>query len=117
MYNPSVLTQRINSFSVVSIWEIQIKTQIGKLDLTQSLSEVVANHRKTNRIEVLPVYYDHVLELDNLPLHHKDPFDRLLIAQARVEDMIILSRDAQFSSYSVQVEWDKPQDDELSPAS
>lgn len=92
--------------SIVSIWEIQIKVQIGKLDLGKQLVDVVANQRKANQIELLPVYYNHVLDLDNLPLHHKDPFDRLLIAQARVEGLVILSRDLQFSAYNVPVEWD-----------
>jgi PIN domain nuclease of toxin-antitoxin system len=86
---------------------MQIKVQIGKLDLGKRLADVIAHQREANQIELLPVYYDHVLELDNLPLHHKDPFDRLLIAQARVEGMVILSRDPQFSGYNVSVEWDK----------
>lgn len=101
--------------SIASIWEIQIKVQIGKLDLAQPLEQVIANQRKANQIQLLPVNYDHVLELDNLPLHHKDPFDRLLIAQARVEGMVILSRDAQFGYYPVPVEWDKPNGSSGSP--
>ena len=101
--------------SIVSIWEIQIKVQIGKLDLGKQLAEVISSQRKANKIELLPVYYDHVLELDKLPFHHKDPFDRLLIAQARVENMVILSRDTQFSAYAVPVEWDKTDDSNESP--
>ena len=101
--------------SIVSVWEMQIKVQIGKLDLGKPLAEVIANQRKTNQIQLLPVYYDHVLELNNLPLYHKDPFDRLLIAQARVEGMVILSRDLQFGKYTVQVEWEKPNSSSESP--
>lgn len=92
--------------SLVSVWEMQIKIQIGKLDLGKPMAVAIANQRQTNQIELLPVYYDHVLELDNLPLHHKDPFDRLLLAQARVEGMVILSKDSQFRNYAVPVEWD-----------
>jgi PIN domain nuclease of toxin-antitoxin system len=92
--------------SLVSVWEMQIKIQIGKLDLGKPLAVAIANQRQTNQIELLPVYYNHVLELDSLPLHHKDPFDRLLLAQARVEDMVILSKDPQFRDYTVPVEWD-----------
>lgn len=91
--------------SLVSVWEMQIKTQIGKLDLGKPLAEVIAHQRQANQIELLPVYYDHILELDNLPLHHKDPFDRLLLAQARVEGMVILSKDPQFRAYAVPVKW------------
>lgn len=92
--------------SVVSIWEMQIKIQIGKLALGKSLVEVIADHRNANRIDVLPIYQEHVLVLDSLPLHHRDPFDRLLIAQANVENMVILSRDTQFQNYAVQVMWE-----------
>ena len=92
--------------SLVSVWEMQIKIQIGKLDLGKPLAEAIAHQRQTNQIELLPVYYDHVLELDNLPLHHKDPFDRLLLAQARVEGLVILGKDLQFRNYEVPVEWE-----------
>lgn len=100
--------------SIVSIWEMQIKIQLGKLELGKPLAEVITHQRKTNQIELLPVYYDHVIELAKLPLHHKDPFDRLLIAQALVEDMVIVSRDPQFAAYVVPVEWDKTNDDSQS---
>jgi PIN domain nuclease of toxin-antitoxin system len=92
--------------SLVSVWEMQIKIQIGKLDLGKPLAEAIAHQCQTNQIELLPVYYDHVLALDHLPLHHKDPFDRLLLAQARVEGMVILSKDPQFRAYAVPVEWE-----------
>lgn len=92
--------------SIVSVWEMQIKIQIGKLDLGKPLAEVIANQRRINQIELLPVSYDHVLALENLPLYHKDPFDRLLIAQARVEGLLLLSGDAQFNNYPVAVEWE-----------
>ncbi len=101
--------------SIASIWEIQIKVQIGKLDLAQPLEQVIANQRKANQIQLLPVNYDHVLELDNLPLHHKDPFDRLLIAQARIEGLVILTRDTQFANYTVQIEWEKANNSSESP--
>lgn len=97
--------------SMASVWEMQIKVQLGKLDLGKPLAEAIANQRQTNQIELLPVYYDHVIEIEKLPLYHKDPFDRLLIAQARVEGLVILSRDAHFGDYPVRVEWDKPNDD------
>src|SRR5262245_47082819 len=66
--------------SVASVWEMQIKLQLGKLKLNLSLAEMVESQRQTNNIEVLPIFLAHTLALENLPAHHKDPFDRLLIA-------------------------------------
>src|SRR5215217_7224069 len=68
--------------SVVSAWEIQIKVQLGKLRLNQPLDEVVKSQQQTNDLTVLPIQFTHVLALKHLQQHHKDPFDRLLIAQA-----------------------------------
>ena len=91
--------------SVVSIWEMQIKLQIGKLKFNISLAEVIESQQQVNKLEILPVTLSHVLELDNLPPHHKDPFDRLLIAQAKVEDAVLISCDPIFSQYPVNLEW------------
>jgi PIN domain nuclease of toxin-antitoxin system len=65
---------------------MQIKLQLGKLKLNLPLVEVIESQQKTNNIEILPITLIHVLALESLPNHHKDPFDRLLIAQANVED-------------------------------
>lgn len=64
--------------SLVSLWEIQIKTQIGKLTLQTPLAEIIAHQQTENGITLLPITLPHILELDNLPQHHKDPFARLL---------------------------------------
>jgi len=69
--------------SVVSVWKMQIKFQLGKLKLKLPLATLIESQQQTNGIEVLPITLMHVLELDNLPMYHKDPFDRLLIAQSR----------------------------------
>ncbi len=92
-------------FSVVSAWEMQIKLQLGKLKLSLPLSEVIESQRKTNNIQVLPIVLTHVLALQNLPTHHNDPFDRLLIAQANVEGAVLLSSDSTFARYSVKSVW------------
>lgn len=68
--------------SVVSVWEMQIKFQLGKLKLSLPLNELLKNQQETNDLHVLPLELKHVLALNALPLHHKDPFDRLLIAQS-----------------------------------
>lgn len=87
--------------SVASVWEMQIKQQVGKLRLNLSLSELIIGQQQTNNIKVLSVWIEHVLELDNLPLYHKDPFDRLLIAQAHTENAVLLSKDSIFSKYPI----------------
>ena len=91
--------------SVVSIWEMQIKLQLGKLTLTRPLLEIIENQQQTNQIEVLPVKLAHVLALENLPLLHKDPFDRLLITQANVENAVLVSGDPIIAQYPVQLAW------------
>src|ERR1043165_5954942 len=85
--------------SVASAWEIQIKFQLGKLDLDSPLADIISGQQRINQLEVLPINLAHVLALDNLPEHHKDPFDRLLIAQANVEDAVLVSRDMIFRQY------------------
>lgn len=89
--------------SVVSVWEMQIKIQLGKLKLSLPLKELVTNQQDTNDLTVLPVELAHVLTLDALPFHHKDPFDRLLIAQSVQEAFTIVTADSQFSAYSVKL--------------
>lgn len=78
--------QNVLLLSVVSIWEMQIKLHLGKLRLALPLKEIVESQRRTNGIEILPITLEHVVALENLPAHHKDPFDRLLVAQAIVEE-------------------------------
>ena len=94
------------TLSIASIWELQIKIQLGKLGLRKSLKEVIAEQQKDNKIKILQATTSHIFDLDNLPFHHRDPFDRLLIAQARVENMSLLSIDQQFAQYPVNVIWE-----------
>jgi PIN domain nuclease of toxin-antitoxin system len=87
--------------SVVSVWEMQIKAQIGKLHLSLPIQDFVRLQRVLNNIESLPVIEDHIWALRSLPMHHKDPFDRLLIAQAIAEKCQIVTVDSVFTKYSV----------------
>ena len=89
--------------SVASVWEIQIKIRLGKLKLSLPLKELVESQQETNDLKILPVVLTHVLALDALPFHHKDLFDRLLIAQSIEEDATLVSADSQFSAYSVKL--------------
>lgn len=91
--------------SVVSIWEIQIKVQIGKLKLRADIADIITAQQTQNNLEILLIGLDHALKIGELPLHHRDPFDRLLIGQALVEDMTILSKDAVFQQYNAKVIW------------
>ena len=90
--------------SVASVWEMQIKIQLGKLKLSLPLKELVKNQQETNNLMVSPVALTHVLALDALPFHHKDPFDRLLIAQSIEEDLTLVTADSQFLAYSVKLQ-------------
>ncbi len=91
--------------SAASAWEMVIKTQSGKLRLPEPPSVYIPTRTAHYGMEVLPVSLAHVLAVESLPLHHRDPFDRLLVAQAGVEEMAILSADPQIRQYSVQVVW------------
>jgi PIN domain nuclease of toxin-antitoxin system len=91
--------------SVASLWEMQIKRQIGKMQLRLPLADIVRHQQMTNGVIVLPVSPSEVFALDDLPAAHKDPFDRLLVAQAITEEAVLVSADPIFASYPVQVAW------------
>ena len=91
--------------SVVSAWEIQIKHQINRLQLEVPLAEMIQGQQDANDLSILSVELPHIYTLEHLPLHHHDPFDRLLIAQARAEQMQLVSADGQFEPYLVDVIW------------
>jgi len=91
--------------SVTSLWEMQIKHQLGKLSLRLALVDIVAHQQATNGMIVLPILPMHVFALEGLPTAHKDPFDRLLVAQANSEDATLVSADAIFNSYPVRMAW------------
>jgi PIN domain nuclease of toxin-antitoxin system len=89
--------------SVASVWEMQIKIQLAKLKLSLPLKDLLKNQQETNDLTFLPVTLTHVLAVDALPFHHKDPFDRLLIAQSVEEELTIVTADSRFSAYSVKL--------------
>jgi len=91
--------------SIVSIWEMQIKMQLGKLKLKRSLKDLVENQQNINDLQILPVLPNHIFMLDNLPMHHSDPFDRLLISQAIEENLALVSKDQAFTDYAVKLFW------------
>lgn len=91
--------------SVASIWEVLIKVQVGKMPLPEPAGPYLMKKLRENRIETLPVRLDHVLKVETLPMHHHDPFDRVLIAQSLEEGWPIVTGDPAFSEYPVKVIW------------
>lgn len=87
--------------SVASVWELAIKVGNGKLILNNPLQAFVNHWTATYQITLLPIDAPHAIGVASLPLHHRDPFDRLLIAQALIEGMVLVSADVHFASYSV----------------
>ena len=99
----AVLLSRKNTayLSVVSIWEMQIKLTLEKLKLPVSLPQAVQRAVTDLGLEILPLQLEHIYKLAELPFHHRDPFDRLLIAQALQEEFSVLGNDASFDAYGV----------------
>lgn len=87
--------------SAVSVWEASIKSSLGKLKLPTSIEEGVA----ASGFEKLPISFSHAAGVADLPFHHRDPFDRLLIAQARVEGVVLVTHDRSFENYPVEILW------------
>lgn len=91
--------------SLVSVWEMQIKHQLGKMQFRLSLAKLIEEQQQANQLEILPITLTHILGLTDLPTHHRDPFDRLLIAQAVSEGLTLISHDPHMAQYPVQVIW------------
>lgn len=94
-----------NLLSVVSLWEITIKSQLGKLHLGMKLEHFFTQYVSGREIELIDIELPHLLTYDGLPLFHRDPFDRLLVAKAIWMNIPILSADPVLASYDVQVVW------------
>jgi len=91
--------------SAASGWEIAIKAKLGRLQMPDDLEHFILEQMALNTIENLPVILSHALHVYTLPDYHRDPFDRLLISQAQLEGLPILTADPQISQYSVEVVW------------
>lgn len=92
-------------FSDASLWEISIKQSIGKLDLAEPFESRLTAALSRNGIDSLPIQKSHLFGVARLPFHHRDPFDRLLISSALVENLSIVSDDAAFAAYDVNLVW------------
>lgn len=91
--------------SAVSGWEIAIKAQLGKLTVAADLEQFVASQITQNYFTILPIKLVHTLHIHHLPLHHRDPFDRMLVAQSQLEDLTMLTVDPLIMQYTVATIW------------
>ena len=109
---PSSVTAVINDgrndilLSIASVWEMAIKQSTGKLNLGVPYASFIEEQMRLNNMELLPVRLNHLEVVTTLPFHHRDPFDRLIIAQAMAEDIVLISADSVFSRYPVQRMWE-----------
>lgn len=91
--------------SYASIWEMQLKSQKGKLQLRKLLGEIVEDQRARNGLLLLPIEPHHIYGLALLSPHHSDPFDRLIISQARLSGFSVVTDDGEFAKYGVPILW------------
>lgn len=91
--------------SAASVWEISIKTAKGKLVLPEVPSSYILSRMALYRFKALPVQISHAAQVYDLPRHHDDPFDRLLVAQSQVESIPLISADPEIRKYEVEVIW------------
>ena len=91
--------------SAASGWEMATKAGLGKLDLPGDLEAFILDQMALNAIDSLPVLMSHALHIQKLPRHHRDPFDRLLVSQAELENLPVLTADPQIAQYAVRTIW------------
>ena len=91
--------------SIASVWEMQIKCQLGKLEFHLPLSTLIEEQCLYNELQMLPIKTCHIFALAHLPLHHKDPFDRILLVQSQLENLKFVSADEVFHQYPVDLFW------------
>ncbi|MDZ7656963.1 MAG: type II toxin-antitoxin system VapC family toxin [Sulfurimicrobium sp.] len=91
--------------SVASAWEMAVKVSTGKLALSQSVERFIPEQLAANGFRLLEIDFRHAARVESLPFHHRDPFDRLLVAQAMSEKMTVISADAALSEYGIKRIW------------
>ena len=92
--------------SIATFWEIGIKNSIGRLDLNSDLQKIFQLIEESG-FDILPITTNHILQNADLELYHQDPFDRIIIAQAMVEKMTIITKDTQFKNYNIPIVWER----------
>jgi PIN domain nuclease of toxin-antitoxin system len=94
-----------NYLSIASVWEMAIKVSLGKLTLRLPFHDYVSRYSAVNGFTLLPISVEHTALVSALPFHHRDPFDRIMVAQALVEGMIMVSRDPILDAYGLSRVW------------
>ncbi len=92
-------------WSAASSWEVSIKYALGRMPLPEAPEQFLPAEIEKNRLESLPIIDAHAFQAGQLPHHHRDPFDRMLVAQAQVESLALLSNDQQLNHYDVEIRW------------
>jgi PIN domain nuclease of toxin-antitoxin system len=93
-------------FSAASGWELAIKSSLGRIEVPRRIGQWVSRQISVNGFEVLPVHLRHAWRVAELPDHHRDPFDRMLVAQAMEEGLALVSGDRRLSAYDVEIVWE-----------
>jgi PIN domain nuclease of toxin-antitoxin system len=102
----AIASERNECFlSLASCWELAIKASIGKLRLTKPVERFIPEELNANDFQLLSIDFRHIAKVEALPFHHRDPFDRLLVAQVLTEKMTIISADTVLSEYGVKRIW------------
>ena len=91
--------------SIASLWEIAIKTSLGKLELKSDFNKL-ADFLSANDIDILPITFEHLQKLLHLKYHHRDPFDRIIISQGITDKLTVLTKDEYFKKYRVKIMWE-----------
>ncbi len=91
--------------SIASLWEIAIKVSVGKLNLGEPLEKVINVRLPEINVQILDISTTHIAYVSSLPLHHRDPFDRIIIAQSQIENISLVSVDRKFDLYGIQRIW------------
>ena len=91
--------------SMASVWEMAIKAGLGKLQFSQPFEVLVPAQIALNAVELLPITLDHLIGVSRLPFHHRDPFDRLIVAQALTEKIAVVGTDSHFDLYGIERYW------------
>jgi PIN domain nuclease of toxin-antitoxin system len=100
-----ILAETTAYFSKASVWEMAIKIKTGKLSLKQPLDLFIDNFQIDYKFKLLDISLQHIYQTQQLPLHHRDPFDRLLIAQSIIENIAVISSDVIFDAYGIRRIW------------
>lgn len=101
----AIESENANNFvSIASLWEIAIKLSLGRLEMNFPF-ETISKEFEKNNFQLLPITFNDILILPNLELHHKDPFDRMIICQSITNDFTLISKDKEFADYKIKLLW------------